>query len=446
MRLTGAVLMVFCLLWGAFFIETGISLFIALLVAMGVIYISLAKNNPIDMVGIILIANILYWISHGFIVDALDLKTFVDPKFYGGEGRIFLSIVPLFAFCCCIFKVWDLKISIKILYAVAIASLIIYFIWLVTHTSMLSGAGHPDEFHGFLSSHTGSGTFFGTIAIFFIIYTAERQRLVEFCIALLLLGPVLSSGSRESLVGVMAALMWYWGVKRKHPKIMVAICLGVVLLIPVAGSLSNKSYNRTFGLISWDTVDGILKQAKVGINSDWQIGDWSPETDTGNLESGDVTTLVRIMLWVYASKRFLDSPFIGMGWGRFNDSQLVMLDLPLVKTAAEGNKVFSTANAHNSYFQLLSESGIFGFLLYVSVWIMIYFRSLKAEYLFKPFQQIRAYYVACQGIVVYIMFCALTGHALASPSVMVPVTTILGVGLAFYRNSVAVKKTEIVNS
>lgn len=442
MRLTSAVLMVFTLMWGTFFIETGISLFIGLLVCLGVIYVSLAKNNPIDTVGVVVLANVIYWIAHGFIVDALDLSSFLDPKLYSGEGRIFLSLLPLFALCCCAFKIWDLKASVFTLYTVGIASIVIYVIWLGTGTTMLSGPGHADEFHGFLSSHTGSGTFFGALAVFFIIYTAERQRLLELMVALLLLGPMFSSGSREALVGAMAALGWYWGIKRKHPRIMVAVCLGALLMIPVVGSMSNKTYNRTVGLISWDTVDGIVDQAKVGINSDWQIGDWSPEEDTGNLESGDVTTLVRIMLWVYASKRFIDSPFVGMGWGRFNDTQLVMTEVPFMSTAAEGNKLFSTANGHNSYFHVLAESGLFGLLLYMAVWVMIFTRSVKAERLFRPYQSIRSYYVACQGLVIYILICALTGHALASPSVMVPVVTILGIGLAFYRNAVKVAAAE----
>ena len=248
-----------------------------------------------------------------------------------------------------------------------------------------------------------------------------------------------SSGSREALVGCMAALGWYWGIKRKHPKVMVAASLVILLMIPVTGSMSNKTYNRTIGMLSWETVDGIISQAKYGIGRDWQVGDWSPESDTDNLESGDVTTLVRIMLWVYASKRFVDSPLFGMGWGRFNDKSPVMVEVPILGTfMGNGEQVFSTANAHNSYFQLLSESGLVGLSMYLLMWLMIYLRCLKAEKIFTPFRTERSYYVACQGLVIYILVCALTGHALASPSVMVPVVTILGMGLAHYRNVVRI--------
>jgi hypothetical protein len=238
----------------------------------------------------------------------------------------------------------------------------------------------------------------------------------------------------------MAALLWYWFMKRMHPKVLIAVALVILSLIPATSLMSNKSYNRTIGILNVDTVYSMISQAKAGINSDWAVGDWSPNTDTENLESGDVTTLVRIMLWVYASKRVVDSPLFGMGWGRFNDKNLVMLEAgPILAVAAEGEKVFSTANAHNSYFQLLSESGLLGLFLYLAVWISLFRRCYKAEQIFFPVQSARSYYVACQGLTIYILSCALTGHALASPSVMVPVVTILGVGMAYYRSVLKIR-------
>ena len=434
MRASVIVVTVAMLLWGTFFIELGVFLGIGILLSLGVIYASVAKNFALDTIGILLLANVVYWIASGMAVGGLVPASFVNMKLYTGEGRIFISLIPLLALSFAAVHHWDFKTIVKQLYLIALASIGLYFIWLVTKTSLLSGAGHADEFHGFLSSHTGSGTFFGAFAVFFMIYTYERRSMWQFVVALLLLGPMFSSGSREALLGCMAAFAWYWGVKRKHPRIMVAIAIGMIAMIPIVSSMSNKTYSRTIGIVNWDTMEGIINQTKAGIRSDWQIGDWSPAEDTGNLESGDVTTLVRVMLWVYASKRFIDSPVFGMGWGRFNDQQMVMADVPGVGALGTGgNRIFSTGNAHNAYFQLASESGLIGLVLYLSLWLMLFMRCLQAEKVFKPFQTQRSYYVACQGLVIYILACALTGHALASPSVMVPVVTILGVGIAHYR-------------
>ena len=434
-RFTGPFILAFSLMWGVFFMELGAGFALGLLLSAGAIYFSIARNLRMDTVGIILLLNIFYWLGHGMATGGIDLKTFLNIRFYTGDGRIFLSLAPLLAFCLIQTRAWDFYAHLKNLHLLAIVSVVLYLIWMVTHTSMLSGQGHPDEFHGFLSSHTGSGTYFGALAVFFIIFTAEKQKALWLILGLMLLGPMFSSGSREALVGCMAALGWYWGIKRKHPKIMVAGALVILLMIPVTSTMSNKTYNRTIGLISWEMVDGMISQAQYGISRDWQVGDWSPESDTDNLESGDVTTLVRIMLWVYASKRFIDSPLFGIGWGRFNDKSPVFVDVPILGTfVGGGEQVFSTANAHNSYFQLLSESGLVGITMYGLLWLVMFLRCLKAEKIFTPFRNERSYFVACQGLIIYILFCALTGHALASPSVMIPVVTILGMGLAHYRN------------
>lgn len=426
--------MVGLMLWGVFSISLGIFFALGLLLCAASIYVSIARNLEIDTIGILVLANVAYWILSGFSVDALDIASFLNPKFYTGEGRILLSLVPLLALCFVSVGTQEFKGALKNILLIGFASMGIYLIWAVTHTPMLAGEGHADEFHGLLTSHTGSGTFFGCIAIFCILFNAERRSIIWLVVSLLLLAPMFSSGSREALVGSVAAMGWYWGLKRKHPRILAVVALIILILIPTAGTMSNKTYNRTFGMLSWETVESIVDQTKYGIQTDWAVGDWTPDGGTDNLESGDVTTLVRIMLWVYATKRFLDSPVFGMGWGRFNDQNLVMLEVePVLAVAGEGEQVFSTSNAHNSYFQLLSESGILGVVLYLSLWITMYFRCYKAEKIFFPLQTERAYYVACQGLVVYILVCALTGHALASPSVMVPVVTIIGVGVAYFR-------------
>lgn len=421
------------LLWGVFFIEVPIPLSLGVLLSAGMVYTSIARNIEIDTVGIVLLANVLYWLASAFAVDSIDISSFLNPKFFNGEGRIFLSLLPLLALCFVSVGTREFQSTIWQLHLIAASSLGLFLIWVVTGTSMLSGPGHADEFHGFLSSHTGSGTFFGAVAVFFIVFSAEKKSSRLLLLSLPLLAPSFAAGSREAMLGAMAALAWYWGLRRPRLRVLFAIALAGILLVPLAGTMSTKTYNRTIGIVSWSTVESLVDQAKYGIRSDWKVGDWTAEGGSENLESGDVTTLVRIMLWVYASKRFLDSPVFGMGWGRFNDLHLSFLDAaPLLAVGAEGEQVFSTTSAHNSYFQLLAESGLIGLALYLALWIMLYRRCAKAVDLF-PMRTVSAYYVACQGLIIYILVCALTGHALASPSVMVPVVTIVGVGIAYYR-------------
>lgn len=434
------------LLWGTFFLEVGVLVALGLLMAVVLTYLSLAKGQKLDTIGILLLLNIGFWLATGLAVGSISLTSFASPRFYNGEGRILISVLPLLALCVVPFSTWELERIRKHVTYLTVVSVTIYLIWLVTGTRALSGEGHADEFHAFFTSHTGAGTFFGCLAVFAILWSAESRRVRHLFVALLLLGPVFSSGSREALLGVLVALGWYYGVKRKNPKMLIPVALVILAMIPAIEMMSSKTYNRTVGMVSGDTISGIVDQTKAGIKSDWAVGDWNPTDGNSNLESGDVTTLVRIMLWVYASKCFVDSPWVGIGWGRFNDRTLVLTDTPMFNMALDGRQVFNTASAHNSYFHILAESGLFGMALYLTIWVALYFRCRKAETLFKPIQNLRAYYVASQGLVVYILTCALTGHALAAPSVMIPVLTLLGAGAAYYREAVKIGKPNLTSS
>ena len=178
------------------------------------------------------------------------------------------------------------------------------------------------------------------------------------------------------------------------------------------------------------------KQAQRAIKSDWQTGDWNVKSGIENLEEGDVTTLVRIQLWVYATKRFLASPLFGMGWGRFNDLNTLFIEAPpLISIAAGGGKKLSPETAHNSYFHLAAESGLIGLILYLSLWVALYLRCQWACRVLVQVRDLKAFFVAAQGMIVFILTCALTGHAVGSPSVLLPTMVILGLATAFIRGN-----------
>ena len=66
---------------------------------------------------------------------------------------------------------------------------------------------------------------------------------------------------------------------------------------------------------------------------------------------------------------------------------------------------------------------------------ILYLRFNRAIRSLSSFKDVQAYYIGCQGLMIYAAVCALTGHALASPSLMVPATTFVGVGMSFLRTN-----------
>ena len=76
-----------------------------------------------------------------------------------------------------------------------------------------------------------------------------------------------------------------------------------------------------------------------------------------SLEDGDVTNN-RTYFWALAYMLFLEHPIFGIGWGQFLDYSELMLNY--------------RANVHNNFLQLLCETGVIGFSVYM-LWIVFYF-------------------------------------------------------------------------
>ncbi len=75
-----------------------------------------------------------------------------------------------------------------------------------------------------------------------------------------------------------------------------------------------------------------------------------------SLEEGDITN-TRTTFWALALMLFREHPFKGIGWGQFLTYSESLLGY--------------RANVHNNFFQLLCETGVIGFLVYVG-WVIFY--------------------------------------------------------------------------
>lgn len=425
------------LLWGIFFLEYQVPLALGLILSALLISWLLVTQARADVVVWLVLINIGYWILSGLLFGGLAISDFAKPNFYSGDGRILVSLVPLVLFTIWTMETKDLDRIAHITLGVSLGTLVIYVVWALTQTRIFSGEGHPDEFHGLLTSHTGAGTFFGSLFVFTALYGYAKRNRWILSVGILLAAPVVATGSREALVGILGVIAWLLAIKLRNFRLLaasVSLLVVSILLLPV---ISEKTYNRVADIVSVDFAKTVLDQANAAAGKDWQTGDWIPGEDVENLEEGDVTSLVRVLLWTYAAKKFIDSPVLGMGWGRFNDRDVAIVDVGVIGSfAMDGRKIFSTSNAHNSYFHIAAESGFVGLLLFFGMWVYIYFRVDDLTTAFHVFPQVAAFGLAVQGLIVFAAGCALTGHAFGAPSSMIILTLICGVALSFRRNSV----------
>jgi hypothetical protein len=427
----------FFLLWGTFFVEIQLPLLVGLLFAVNIIFWRTLGHGRIDRLGVLLWANIAYWLISGFLVGAIQPADLLNPKLWNGDGRIIIGSIPFLMFAVLRVTHHELQQAIRTMIWMGLIGITLYMFWAVFKISWLAGPGHIDEFHGFLTSHTGAGTFFGCLSTFILLYGYERKKWGLTLLGIALMGPTYSSGSRESLVGLAAVIGWYLVIRNPKPHLVLGtLAVGTALLVVMPSVMDQKTYQRTYGLLTLSSLASMGSQAERAIASDWQTGDWNVSTGTESLEEGDVTTLVRIQLWVYAAKSFLASPLFGMGWGRFNDFNTIFIDAsPYLSVAAGGGKRLTPETAHNSYFHIAAESGLVGLVMYLSLWGLLYRRCQHAAKSLAQIRELSAFFVSAQGMIVFILACALTGHAVGSPSVLFPTMTILGLASAFLRGN-----------
>lgn len=425
MRFRFSALVVGFLLWGIFLLRYQFILLLALAVSAFFFIALLGRRLTVDKAGLLALANYAFWLGSGLIVGAVAFTDLGNSEFVDGDGRVFIYYLPLLVFSVYTTRERDLKSSAKIVSWVAVTTLFLVLLWLAFRPSLLTL--HGSNFLGTMTHHTGAGTFFSVVAIFLLITGHVAHRRAPIMLGTGMLLAVVLSGSREAMVALLAVALWYLAKTRRFR--LAASVLGIsVVLAGMMPIIAPHTFERTARLVAPETVEAVLDQ----------IGSarWEPGKQT-NLEGESVNILSRILFWSYATRRFLQSPVVGIGYGRFNDPNLEFVGAEgLLYVATGGDKIFSVLSAHNSYLHVLSESGLIGLALLMGLWGTMYRRLGKGADLAGD-DQTKAYFVACQGLVVFATVAALFGHALAAPSIGIPALALVGCGLSYQRRLAA---------
>jgi O-antigen ligase len=419
-------------LWGTFFLALVLPLMLGLLfIVTGTLFVVFNRAR-LDRITVILLLNIAYWLFSGLLVGSIAPHDILKPAFLNGEGRILISYSPLLLFGAAAVQWSNVEILVKTIFQVALASLFFLAVWMATGASFLS-EGMSGNYAGFLTSHTGGGTFFGVLSIFLILFGhLSGKRLVHY-VGWLMVIPMLASASREAMLAFLVVAVWYV-LKMRNRKVLIGAIIAVTIFTSLMPVLLPHTWDRTASLFSTALLEDVVEQIDASKDIEPSDGGMTEERDE-NLVGASENILARVMFWTYALRRFSQSPIFGIGFGRYNDSSLDLAGIEgLVYMAFGGEKMFSVGNAHNSYFHTLCESGLVGLTLLLWLWSSIYFRLLAAAREYQDWKAMRSLMIASQGMVVFALFSALTGHALASPSLMLPLTTVAGVALAAQRS------------
>jgi len=415
------------LLWGVFFIKFPVLIVIGLLVGVFVVAHYAINVGRVDRINLLIGLNFAYWLYSGLLTGALDLGMLLTPSYYQNEGRIFVSYVAFIIISSSLVGTATLNFVIRQIGLMAAAGVLLYFVWVAIHPEILS-VGRAHNFSGFLSSHTGSGVFFSVLCTFLVIYGATIRSRKLVLLGFVTLLPVLGSGSRASLVALAAVLVWYLSRTVSLKSLLVSSLL-VVGLIGAMPTIAPHTYERTAKLFQASTLQSVKAQVVATQTSNWQPG------LRKDIEGEEVNILTRILYWGHAMKLFLQSPVLGAGFGRFNDLNVHYEGIRgFYYFGVSGQNNPATLSAHNSYLQMLAETGVVGLGLLLSVWYQLWRRMERARREFANAPEIAGFYLALQGLIIFVLVTALVGHALASPLNSIPVLALLGLGSSFYRN------------
>ncbi|HSW12743.1 MAG TPA: O-antigen ligase family protein, partial [Solimonas sp.] len=412
------------LLWGIFLIKLPLIVACGLLLGLFCALQSVAITGSVDRISGLVLANLLFWLLSGLLCGALTMSMLSQPGYYSNEGRVFINYLPFLILSSCVVGRSTLRLTIRHIRWMALAGLVLYAIWSVRHLPLLS-VGRAHNFAGFLTSHTGSGTFFAELCIFLLIFGLRTRRRMTQLLGLAMLLPVLGSGSREALVALVAVLLWYLRRRIFGPGLLVAVGLiaGLAWIMP---TVSPHTYERVAEMFRTDTLRNIQAQLESTSSASWEPG------QDRNLSGEQFNILSRVLYWSYAVRHFADSPFIGAGFGRFNDRDVRFVGVEgLVYVGVSAQNSAATLNAHNSYLQLLQETGLVGLFLLLAVWAMLWRRVSRARRDYADDPELLGYFEAMHGLIVFLLVAALFGHALGAPIDGIPVLCLLGLGLAY---------------
>ena len=110
----------------------------------------------------------------------------------------------------------------------------------------------------------------------------------------------------------------------------------------------------------------------------------------------------RMGMYGLAVDNFLENPVFGVGWGEY---KYIFEDSALTSTQ-------SRMDAHNVYLQLLCEVGVIGFILFIAVFAITLYKTVKAVTRAMADKTLGIGLVFSLGMQVYFLLYCITGNAL----------------------------------
>ena len=181
---------------------------------------------------------------------------------------------------------------------------------------------------------------YGIILLFYLESESKNSQLIRiveiFCIALLAIALIFTESRSGLILLIIFAFLQLLPMfsKKKKSVLLIIILLATIFFLIGKTALSTLQFNNVIGSI---------------INGSDTVG-------------------YRYTLWNAGIKMTFDHPFIGVGIGKFGD--YLPYYWPVSKTILANT-------AHNTYIEVLAETGIIGFIIFASLLVASFLKYIK---------------------------------------------------------------------
>ena len=212
------------------------------------------------------------------------------------------------------------------------------------------------------------------VSVFYFLKALDkRSRFIYFIFAISYLGMIFASMTRSTFIGLFSEIVILLFFKdfrdfvKKNIKVSKKFILTFIFIFLLWPDQNLKPFS--FGVIS-RIYEGINKSIKnMGLN----------------IDKKDVYSSYhqRLLIWRSGIDMFLEEPIIGKGWGSFELFYPFYQGRLLREYESIRNLRTHANNAHNELIEILSQTGIIGF----GVWLMFFLTLYYNSYRFIKFSQ-----------------------------------------------------------
>jgi O-antigen ligase len=373
-----------------------------IVLAVLVCYLPALASGRLGRVAMWGLAFVAYWLLSALAVGTLPGSTGELNRWLNGEGRVLVAATPLLLLGNIAPSQGDLRWFRRTLSWMALVNAGLYAMALLGVDPF--AVVQDGLYFGFTSSHHASGMWGGVAVVVHGMAITRRGSTTSLIPLGAALVVVAGSGSRTTLLGLTLVAVWF-ALKRATlgQRITLAVALPLVLVamartIPHIGETLSWTDQAQVAQSRDLFAQGVRQESVATL----------PRIAPGQLEAvANIQT--RFGAFGFAAGRWISSPLVGMGSGRYDNVSLRYAGVPhVIYLAVDGTRMGDDyADAHNNFLQALAENGAIGLFLLMAA----YGSAYRAGGRRGSVNGARV-----QALVVFSLGTAMTGATLMSPA------------------------------